>query len=406
MKRSTVTWIVTGSLAAAIGVVFLLKRSGATEDERLAQVQLKLAHAEGLPTTAAEFTATIPAAPPLENAAPLYRKLHAAMPSDKKSDTAMSRLLTSLPFDPSPQAKTRAEEILGKYKPVLDLTDQAAALPRCWFDRNWSDGLAVLFPEFPDIITASKALALRATFESNEGRTAASIADIQRIFTLTRHLDEEPNEITRMVGDRLFSTGIRQLTYCTFTHPGIDAYRQALRRAIANMPRPNLKDEHRMDLYSMLEFIDLCATPEGRAKIGLREEDLPSGPSIIGFFAPSHPRASIIEAGRRIWAAYDLPADQVQAQVDAATMDQLQALLAYPIAAKVYTSLTGGTGDVTQRLKDNEARRQEYEAALRALAGRDPAKTIRTKDLLSPFDKSPLTYLFDGKQITISVGGY
>ena len=52
-----------------------------------------------------------------------------------------------------------------------------------------------------------------------------------------------------------------------------------------------------------------------------------------------------------------------------------------------------------------EAGRQTYVALARALNTHPIPTTIRTDDLLSPFDGKPLSYKYNGKEIVIQVSG-
>lgn len=414
MKRSTITWIVSIALVT-VGAgltIYLLEKSAAAasaaEDERLAQIQLKLARAEGIPTTAEEFKATIPVAKPEENAAPFYRQLKKPLHIDTRLKSRLTALLKTLPYGGSAEANQSAKELLVKFEPALALVDQAATKPRCWFDRDWSLGGAVYFPELDDIKVAAQALAVRGSVEANSGKPLDAIADAHKLFKMGKHLYEEPNAIPRFVGDRIYGHALKALANWSFSHREVPQYRQALKDAIDQMPRPNLKAEHSSDLYCVLNLIDQCSTPEKMKKWGLSEEaqSVSAAANIVSKVAPKHAKARIIEASRKIWAAIDSAPEDMQDTVDAASMDILQAMLAFPVAAKLYDPLGLGADYVGQRIPKFEALRQQFVAAYRALKGPSIAKQIQTSDLLSPFDGKPLAYHFDGRQIVITVSGY
>jgi hypothetical protein len=86
--------------------------------------------------------------------------------------------------------------------------------------------------------------------------------------------------------------------------------------------------------------------------------------------------------------------------LNAANLLMGTALLAYPVAAKLYDV---SFMDPNEREKTWSARKLARVAAVRALCGATIPKSIQTNDLLSPYTGKPLTYSFDGKQIAISV---
>ncbi len=395
-----------GALVLAIGIPVAVTKYHAWQDEAAYQEQLRLARQEGLPTNAAEYAAIIRPAEPAENAALIYRRLAGTM----RGYPDFSKLDLALTFHATPQTRSEAKQALVKYKSALDLADQAVVLPRCWFDRNWAMGAAVLFHEFADMKAVAKLLALRGSVAANEGRSEDAIAEAKRIFTISKHLREEPHEIARLVSESVSVIAKRSLAGWAYTHRDQPEYRLALVKSMDELPKPSLKEEHRNLLVDALSMIELCSTREGREELGLKEDDLPHGAEMIFplLLSQSKARAEIVRAARASWAALELPPSKRKEAFETATHDLYTAMLAFPTALSIYEQLSSGNlfSRTVNRELNWEAGRQQYLALARALEGPKPPASIKTNDLLSPFDGKPISYKFDGKQIVLSVSGY
>ena len=136
MKRKL--WLCLGLVVILlVGGFFVRRHLMAAADDRASQDQLRLAREEGIPTSAAEFAATIRSATPSENAAPLYRRLREArLPaSEKRIPSEVSQMLT---FAPSPTALKDADDLLTEEATQLATVDLGTKLSRCWFNRDWA----------------------------------------------------------------------------------------------------------------------------------------------------------------------------------------------------------------------------------------------------------------------------
>ena len=111
MKRRS--WLLfVGVLVFLFAAYLAVSKAAAARDEAAFQEQIRLARAEGIPTTAAEFAATVPTAKPTENAAPLYRKLK-LLDREKADVTEVERTLI---FHPTPANVAAAQAILSNHK--------------------------------------------------------------------------------------------------------------------------------------------------------------------------------------------------------------------------------------------------------------------------------------------------
>ncbi|MCO5295533.1 MAG: hypothetical protein M9921_01615, partial [Fimbriimonadaceae bacterium] len=383
------TWIGMGALAAlVVGTPLIVRSIHARQEESEYREQLRLARAEGLPTTSAEFAATVRPALPAENAALLYRRLRKA--GVDPSDTIRvdpDEADRNLRFHSNAGTLAEAKQLLASHSETLELVDRAVKLPRCWFERKW-EGPATLFPEYAVVRQAAKLTALRGTVAACEGRAADAIADADRLFAMAGHLREEPTDLGALVAESIERIALQHVGEWSFIHRDEPAYALALDRLVRALPPPDLKREHRGDLYGVLSLIELCSTPKGRAELGLKEEDLPSGPEQIftRLLSPSKSRIKIVQSFRRSWAALDQPSKERDPILEDARQELFQALVAFPTAARIYHALVADTDFTIGREEGWQARRQQYQALALALRSPSIPPSIDTKRWPSPFD--------------------
>ena len=406
MTRKIPLWT-AGVLILIASGIWVQYRVRANRDEAAFREQLRLARSEGLPTNGAEFAATVKPAAPEENAAQFYRELRPLMKAVGNFSDAEIAFLR----DPSPQNFVSAQAFIRRGKPVLELVDQASVRPRCWFDRNWSDGVAVLMPEFADLKSGAKLLGLRGSVAAHEGRESDALANAHKIFAVSKHAGEEGTMISALVSLAIYVIGMNRIADWALLHPASPAYRQALATALKSIPQPDIRRENREQLMNVLSLIELTLTNAGRDKLGLRDEDLPTGPNLFAFFL-SQPKAkiSIVKAERDVWAALELPPNERSKAIADAVGRRNMSLLSFPVAAKLYDQLSGGQDNGDEDLltaRESMVKRYQiaYTAVQRAISKGTVARSIPTSDLKSPTDGKPLTYSFDGIQMVISVDG-
>lgn len=398
-KKKVLLFVLGSAIAvAAVPVVgFYLK---ARRDEDAFQEQLRLARSEGLPTTAKEFAATIEPAKPEENAAPLYRRLKGKL-RDSSDAYGMS-----IRFAHRPDAQLMAESkrYLARHQDVIETVEAAAKLPKCWFDRDWTDGMAVLLPEFADMKGAARIVMLRACIAAEERRVDDAIRDTRLVRKIAHHARQEPTAIAQLVSESIDLYAMRRLADWSF-HFRDPRYAKELGAVIAARPEPDPKKESRDNLFGILTLVELSQSAEGREKLGLREEDMPK--EIERVFSlildKGKAKADLVRWQRAWWKAIDAPKPERLAKMDEATHETYKALLAFPVAARLLEALSSGPVPVAYRREQWRANQIRYQAALRALSSPAIPKSIRTDDLLSPFDGKPVSYRFDGKQIVIEV---
>ena len=404
--RKPLFWIAVVCCLIA-GGTWVRYRILANQDDADYKAQIRLARAEGLPTNAAEFAATIRPAPPAENAARFYRDLRPLIkPIGNFSDVEIAFLR-----DPSQQKLRSAQACLRRGENVLKLVDTATKLPRCWFDRNWSDGPAVLLPELADMKSAAKLLGLRGSIAANEGKESSALANAHQIFVIAKHAGEEGTSLSALVSLAIYVIGMNRIATWAVLDPSSRTYRDELVRALNSIPQPDLRRENRDQLMMILSLIDLSLTKSGRESLGLKEEELPTGPNLVSILL-SQPKArvAIVKAERDYWAALELPPKERTSAISDAVMRRNMALLAFPIAARLYDQLSSGQDDngrdeISTRYDVLKRYQIAYTAVLRSLSNGGVTRKITTSDLKSPNDGQPLTYSFDGKQMVITLAG-
>lgn len=390
-----------GCLACAAIVIatpLILLKIRRVQDDAKFEAELRAARAVGLPTTIAEFEALLPVVQDSENAGPIYQRMkHVTGQIDPFI------VVRELLYDKKPTSVTAARDVLSKGDSYLILAEQATKLPHCRFKRDWNLGLAVLMPEFAEIKYCAKLMLLRGTLAADTS-PAAAIEETRKIQVMARHLREEPHAITQLVANSLDWYACRQLAEWGFKTRKIE-YLDALEAAVGRIPEPNLKAMHALDLVDILSLVELCATPEGQKKLGLKPEDVDTG--LAGKILPlvqseSEGRIRIVRGARNYWQALDLPIAKRAPAADAAVLERTQGLISFPLAFKLYGMFTGDDANLEVNLpRKIEADKLSYRMLIGALKKAPIPKSTPSGNFKSPWDGTPLTYEFDGRQIVI-----
>ncbi len=390
-------------LALIVLTVAMAKhRADARADAEFAE-QIRLAKSEGLPTSAQELAATIRPASPSENAAPIYRSLK----FQSMSVDAWRDLDRKLTFEPSAHVRTDAARALSEQSQALALLDRGVALPHCWFDRDWRQGAAVLMPEFATMKAGAKLLALRGSYKAATGDAAGAIAEVNRMFRLGAQAGEEGLTISALVRDSICQIGLQHLAWWALAHRDEPAYLAAVNRANERLPKPNLRAEHRDELFIILSLVEQSETPEGMKQLGIKEGDVPAIAKVLARFVDSRRgKVQIVKAERERWAALEQPQSKMAESIDRTTQDLYEGLVAFPAAAWLYQALEPEYDPVAERLPRWTAGKQIFVAFVRALSKPQIPRTLDTSDLASPFDGKPLRYHFDGKFMSFTVSGF
>lgn len=157
------------------------------------------ARREGIPLTPADLRRRRPPVPAEQNAAPLYRRIAAAL--DRQAMNADAKTLDWLrrPKARTNQDREAARRVLARRKPVLDLAERAAALPGCDFRRPYEKGAAIEFPEYAALRHVARLLAARATLESDAGQPEKAFASVAVGARIADHVGEDTGLIALLV---------------------------------------------------------------------------------------------------------------------------------------------------------------------------------------------------------------
>lgn len=307
---------------------------------------------------------------------------------------------------PNNSVQKRAREVLRSFDSHIALAESAARRPKCWFNRDWEEGYALLLPEFSAMKSVSRLLDVRAQIAMLEGRPQDAFRDLDTITRIGDHAGQEPTVIAGLVAEGIH--WIRVSSLAARAYKSRDSATLAeLKRAIEEVPTPNLKRECRGDLYSLLSLVELSQTEAGREKLGLKPDDVAPGEAIFPILLnPSRARIDIVKAHREYWAALDKSYPERLKSTEAARSKLYRALMAFPTAARVYGAFTNDEDPFPKRLENFRARKLQYVALHRILSQTTSATSISLGDLKSPFDGKPLKYRIEGRQIIIEVSGH
>jgi hypothetical protein len=130
-----------------------------------------------------------------ENAALKYWQAFATLPTT--TDAELTKLIADCPTMP---VDARVRELVAKADYSLDMMRRGAALPRCDWGIDCSEGIYLRLPQGPAARLLASFACLRARMRLEEGRTADALDDILAAMTLARHVSREGGFIVLLVG--------------------------------------------------------------------------------------------------------------------------------------------------------------------------------------------------------------
>jgi hypothetical protein len=229
-------------LALALGGLVLLDSITFTNLDVAMRVQMASVRAEA---GAMELGLLPPHIPDRENAALIYEEAFEALtplaklpPVWKEKTSAWMELDTSK-FDPKDKD---LREYLSSQARGLALLRKAAAMPGCWFERNYAQTIEMLLPELEQFRHAAQLLALDALTRAGDGEGQAAAEDVAAIFGIAGHINDPiliscltsiaVNRIgTKALEDTLALTTPRPEDLARLPLEGSVSYRKYLQRA-------------------------------------------------------------------------------------------------------------------------------------------------------------------------------
>ncbi len=157
-----------------------------------------LARKAGMPLTPAELQAPLP--PPALNAALDYSKLRMILklkPIPEAADNAISDIGTR---NETAVDDKIASRLLASRPNLLAFIVKATKKPTCVFNRNWSLGSNLRFPEYRTMRAASRLISAQSVLLADKGRYRRAIALQACGFKLARQAASDPDMIAYLVG--------------------------------------------------------------------------------------------------------------------------------------------------------------------------------------------------------------
>ena len=155
----------------------------------------------GLPTTREDlYPPTIPLE---ENAAPIYQKAF---------DILKGAQMQTIPYlEEPPEVPEDMRTYLTQVGEALELAREAAKLPRCQFELEYSDGFAMLLYHIAAIRQLARLLEADAYLLLEKGDVSGAVENVQTLFAMARHLREERILISQLVRFAISGIGLTTL---------------------------------------------------------------------------------------------------------------------------------------------------------------------------------------------------
>ncbi|MCL5284108.1 MAG: hypothetical protein M1330_05320 [Armatimonadetes bacterium] len=267
MKKWIYLLAILGALVIIVVVGFLFVRYN-----RLMQVAATLPREEalaqqaGMPLDPAQLQTPLP--PPALNAAPDYERLMAILKSKPISpgvDEAIANVGTR---NATAADYAAAGKLLAGRQDVMALIDRATSKPDCDFNRNWSLGPSLMFPEYRWMREAARLLRAKSILLAKQGHFRRAILTQARGFRLAQHATSDPVIIGYLVGlglDAISLQGMEKILRIAGLNAAVDDLIQ--KTLAADQPRFSLR--HGLKGESVMDTIICDMVQNG--KMGLNE---------------------------------------------------------------------------------------------------------------------------------------
>ena len=399
MKAKTKWKIAFGILALIVATPFIaLKVNDLQQGQEYAKL-LAEARRIGMPTTAAEIRAQIPHAESHENAAEFYRSKE--LKYESKFQIELDEILQAIQEKPTEKATAKAKAFIQKHKAKYEIIDEATKRPRCWFDRKWEEGMALLLPELSNAKAAGKMLALRSSYWASTGQSDLAIADARKMGVLTQHIREEPTMIAFLVSESIGSHRLSNLAILAFHNRSEPSYQNELQRTVKNLTMVNPQRLWLVEAFAQMDLFDRIDAPGFLTEMGVKEEDGPP-PMLVAMSKLQNTataRTNILKQYVEVWKLLDDP-EKNESKIDQHIQSAFRSMIAKPMAAKL-SEVLGGDFALSSAIRNFEQRTASYRSIAKALSSEPIPKALDlSNDPIAT--KYGLKYKFDGKQITIT----
>jgi hypothetical protein len=216
--------------------------------------ELAAAKRAGYPVSPADMKR--PPIPESENAAPLYVQFAAALKSRPLSPNDWDVLMAVMGERPTSQQIDRARSLLASRKSELALVHRICGLPKCQFDRDWSRGPGMLFPEYSNMRSAARLLMAEGGVLLRDGHPQQAVDTIAMGFRIAEHAQKDSVLIGHLVAIAIDAITLRGMEIAlteAWRAPGMP---DAVRKAIETKWRPrslaeSLRGEIVMEVQSL-----------------------------------------------------------------------------------------------------------------------------------------------------------
>ncbi len=230
-----VGWLIGLLILAAIGgVAYKLSPAGRSGSE-LAK-SMEKAKAAGLALTMEDVNRLYPPIDAADNSRAEYQAAFKLCESLRKT-------VDVIDFGQDPKTKkaytpAQFDAAILKCKPIYDILESANRKPGLYWERRWSNGFAVLFPEYSKMKTFAKLLASRAQSRARNGNGPGAVHDIEQVFNLSSKLGREPVLIADLVRIACDSIGFASLGVVLNDVPLDEATLKAMQHLEASFREP------------------------------------------------------------------------------------------------------------------------------------------------------------------------
>lgn len=227
-------WTFILALLGVLGLYGYVRYDYASAASRLARLEAEAAELD-LPLDP-EDMAIRPAVPVADNAAPFYRRFAAELKARKDLKSDMVRAAMEGAMRPGEAELRRARPVVAQLSPLIDVASQASTKAGCDFERDWSLGPDVMFPEFANQKDAAKWLCTRALTRARSGDLEGGLKDLEAAGKIGGHIGREKSLISGLVMiaiDAITIAGIESLA--SYKEHDIATLR-SLREALENLP--------------------------------------------------------------------------------------------------------------------------------------------------------------------------
>ena len=154
--------------------------------------------------------------PPDQNAAPLYRDAFTILSEIDDWPSEWNEKWTKwIQWDEPLDLDTSDPELVAYVNGMESATAllrEAAAKPGCYFDRDYGrPRIDMLLPEMAGFQNGSRLLAVSARVKATNGQPEAAVANLQAMFRMTWHVEQDPLLISGLVAMANDSYAVRTL---------------------------------------------------------------------------------------------------------------------------------------------------------------------------------------------------